>query len=102
MKKLTLVPAILSFVAFPALAAPEFSEVDADQDGVLSITEAQDALSDLLIVDANMDGLLNAAEIESAVPGLALNALEPETATIGEYEYELIVQAMEAGMEEQS
>lgn len=105
MKKLTFVPAILTFASIAAMAptafaaAAAFSEVDIDGDGVLGITEAQTAFPDLLIVDANMDELLNAAEIQSAVPGLELNALEPETATLGEAEYQQIVETLELDVE---
>jgi hypothetical protein len=95
---LKLTPLLLAFMALPVLAeAPaEFSEVDADADGILSTAEAKEALPDLAITDMNGDGLVNPAEVEAAVPGLMLSTAEDKaTAYVTEAEYQLIVAAIE-------
>lgn len=76
----------------------DFTTADTDQDGVLSIEEAQSALPNLSISDANGDGLLNKSEVEAAVPGLAFSGddAEKESSLIGQSEYEMIVETMDA------
>lgn len=86
-------------VAANAQDAPEFSQADQDQDGVLSIAEAQEALPDLQITDDNGDGVVNHAEAQKTVEGLQLSqqgAAEQESAPVGMIEYRMIVQAMQS------
>ncbi len=60
----TLALAALSGAAFAA--APEFTAVDANQDGMISAEEGQAAGMDITGADANQDGSLDAAEYEAA------------------------------------
>ena|SRR5690554_2323892 len=104
-RNLKLTSILLALLSYPALAEMhEFSDVDADGDGALSITEATDSLSDLAIIDTNGDGMVNPAEVEAVVPGLMLVTSEDkENGVITEAEYQLIVAAVEAnGSESES
>lgn len=97
MKKLILLT-ILGATAMAVQAeTPEFSEADANSDGVLSATEASEALPEILVVDMNSDGLFNPAEAEVAIPGLMLatEGQSKESGIIGPAEYEVIVKVLE-------
>jgi len=101
MKQFLSLPALLALTLVPAYAqeAPDFGSADTDRDGMLSVQEAQVAFPDLIIVDSNGDGMLNQDEVEAAVPGLTFSpdgAPAEEGATVGEAEYQRIVQAVEA------
>lgn len=78
----------------------EFTEVDKDGDGYLSIAEAGEALPEVDITDTDGDGLLSKSEVESALPGVSFEqggeAEAGEEPYIGEEEYDQIVQTMEA------
>ena len=107
MKKRFLFIALTSFSTLAFAGTAEFSEVDTNADGVLSTSEAKEALPEILIVDNNNDGMLNPAEAEVAVPGLMLTTSEEdkETALIGKEEYDSIVKVLselEAGAEDNS
>src|SRR5690606_27505052 len=98
-RNLKLAPALLAFLAWPALAEvpTDFSEVDADADGVLSITEAEEALPEVAIPDMNGDGMVNPAEAEAAIEGLMLVTTEDKsTGYVTESEYQLIVSAVQS------
>lgn len=97
-RNLKLTSILLALMSYPALAEMhDFSEIDADADGALSITEASDSLPDLAIVDTNGDGMVNPAEVEAVVPGLMLVTSEDKAnGIITEAEYQLIVAAVEA------
>lgn len=80
--------------------AQDFSTVDKDGDGELSIEEAQEALPDLVIVDINNDGVLNRSEAENAIPGLSFDEGEDEDAeaddkAVDEEDFLAIVDQME-------
>lgn len=97
-RNLKLAPALLAFLAWPVLAEvpTEFSEVDSDGDGALSISEAETALADVSIEDVNGDGMLNPAEAEAAIEGLTIYTTEDKaTGLITEAEYQLIVAALQ-------
>lgn len=89
---------ILAFAAVFAVAdvQEDFSKVDKDKDGVLSIDEAKSAFSELKVEDTNKDGLLNQAEIQQLIPGLRFspNPQNAVNAPIGVAEYRLILQGM--------
>lgn len=98
-RNLKLAPALLALLAWPALAEvpTDFSEVDADADGVLSISEAEEALADVSIPDMNGDGMVNPAEAEAAIEGLMIVTTEDKsTGYVTEAEYQLIVSAVQA------
>lgn len=98
-RNLKLAPALLAFLAWPALAEvpAEFSEVDSNGDGALSISEAETALADVSIEDMNGDGMLNPAEAEAAIEGLTIYTTEDKaTGLVTEAEYQLIVSAVQA------
>lgn len=98
-RNLKLAPALLALLAWPALAEvpTDFSEVDADADGVLSITEAEEALPEVAIPDMNGDGMVNPAEAEAAIEGLTLVTTEDKsTGYVTASEYQLIVSAVQS------
>ena len=75
----------------------DFSQVDKDQDGVLSTQEARDALPEaIVIVDTNNDGMLNRDEAQQALPEVGFTG-EPanQNEAIGEEDYLLIIQEVE-------
>jgi hypothetical protein len=96
MKKPIMVLLLSAAAATACAESQEFSEVDANQDGALSTTEAQQALPEIAIVDTNSDGMLNQAEAEAALPELVLSgeAETKEAGLIGEAEYQMIVQVL--------
>ena len=83
----------------------DFSAVDKDADGELSIDEAKEAFpAELLVIDSNNDGKLNQSEVESLVPGLMFSedgSPADQGATVGAEEYERIVQALRGNAERQ-
>lgn len=97
MKKINLLPILLAFSipAFAADAVP-FADVDQNQDGILNISEAQDALPEVEIIDTNDDGIVSKAEAETAVPGLRLSpqGQGDGSSPVGAVEYQMIVQAI--------
>lgn len=98
-RNLKLTPALLAFLAWPALAEvpADFSEVDTDADGVLSISEAEQALPEVAIPDMNGDGMVNPLEAEAAIEGLTIVTTEDKaTGHVTEAEYQLIVSAVQA------
>jgi len=97
-RNLKLAPALLAFLAWPVLAEvpTEFSDVDSNGDGALSISEAETALADVSFEDMNGDGMLNPAEAEAAIEGLTIYTTEDKsTGLITEAEYQLIVAALQ-------
>jgi hypothetical protein len=85
---------ILTFTSSIAFAQeeasiPEFTAVDKDKDGVLSIAEARLLFPSLTITDIEMDGLLSRREAELALPGLANSNdnHEDDTKLVGAAEY---------------
>lgn len=75
-------------------AIPEFSSIDKDSDGVLSIKEAQLLFPSLTINDIEADGLLSKKEAEFALPGLVYSNdnHEDDTKLVGPDEYVLMAE----------
>lgn len=73
---------------------PDFAAVDKDNDGFLSITEAQLLFPSLAITDVEMDGLLSKKEAELALPGLVYSNdnHEDDTKLVGPEEYALMAE----------
>ena len=97
MKNVYLISALLSVAASAAVAQTlEFSAVDTDQNGVLSVTEIQAALPQLMIVDSNNDNIVSEEEAVAAVKGLVLpqETEGDDNATIGEADFGLLVAAL--------
>jgi Ca2+-binding EF-hand superfamily protein len=67
-KKILVALSLAALAGAPAFAAT-FDEVDADQDGMISVEEADAAGIDLTTADANQDGSLDAAEFDAAMGG---------------------------------
>lgn len=99
MKKLFYVQLLALFASAQVVAEPaEFTKADADKDGILSISEAKEALPDLVIVDVNDDGLFNLEEAAMSIPELdatvkASSELNPE-GLVGQSEYQQILQVL--------
>lgn len=85
-----------STMAF-AQGAPEFSEADKNQDGVLNKQEADQALPALGIADSNQDGVISKSDVKKVLPDIEF-AGDDESA-VGETEYHQIVQVLEELME---
>ena len=66
MSKKTLAALALITFSGAALAAPAFTDVDADQDGKISAEEAAAAGMDMNAADANQDGSVDEAEFKAA------------------------------------
>lgn len=86
-----------STLAFAQSETPEFSEVDANADGVLNKEEADQALPALGLSDSNQDGVISKADVKKVLPDVQFEG-DAESA-IGQSEYEQIVQVMEALMD---
>jgi hypothetical protein len=73
---------------------PEFSAIDKDKDGALSIMEARLLFPSLTITDVEMDGLLSKNEAELALPGLVYSNdnHEDDTKLVGPDEYTLMAE----------
>jgi len=73
---------------------PEFSAIDKDKDGALSIMEARLLFPSLMITDVEMDGLLSKKEAELALPGLVYSNdnHEDDTSLVGPEEYTLMAE----------
>jgi hypothetical protein len=73
---------------------PDFSVIDKDKDGALSIMEAQLLFPSLTITDVEMDGLLSKKEAELALPGLVYSNdnHEDDTKLVGPEEYTLMAE----------
>jgi hypothetical protein len=107
MKRVVSIPALLALstiglaaigLTSGALAqAPEFSEVDANDDGALSILEFQAVVPSVAVTDTNGDGMVNQGEIEAALPELAFvdNGYQGGAAPVGESEYDHIIEVLE-------
>ena len=72
MKNLILFSAVTVFSGLIMAQEIEFSSIDADSNGVLSVEEASAALPAVTFTDTNGDGVLSEAEAEDAVEGLSL------------------------------
>lgn len=97
MKNVYLISALLSVAASAAVAQTiEFSAVDTDQNGVLSVSEIHAALPQLMIVDANEDNIVSEEEAVAAVAGLVLpqETEGEDNATVGEADFGLLVAAL--------
>lgn len=68
---------------------PRFADVDTNADGVLSISEAQDALP-VIIRDLNSDGVVNRNEVVAVMPEIEFEA--DDVTEVGASDYELIVE----------
>ena len=68
---------------------PRFADVDTNADGVLSISEAQDALP-VIIRDLNSDGVVNRNEVAAVMPDIEFDADDVEE--VGSSDYETIVE----------
>lgn len=81
-------------VAQEKATVPEFSTIDKDGDGVLSIKEAQLLFPSLTINDTEADGLLSKKEAELALPGLVYSNdnHEDDTKLVGPDEYVLMAE----------
>jgi hypothetical protein len=73
---------------------PEFSAVDKDNDGILSIAEARLLFPSLTITDVEMDGLLSRKEAKLALPLLVYtnDNHEDDTQLVGAAEYLLMAE----------
>lgn len=103
-----IVPAIFTFAAGFALAADEykkFDEVDANKDGLLSVSEARTALPDLQITSgtsagaasstaASGDAMLTRDAVKRALPEISFEGGD-ERGPITEEEYDMIVEELE-------
>jgi hypothetical protein len=89
---LTLTSAIVFAQEKPVI--PEFSAIDKDKDGALSIMEARLLFPSLTITDVEMDGLLSKKEAELAMPGLVYSNdnHEDDTKLVGPEEYTLMAE----------
>src|SRR5690554_6937923 len=102
MKQFFSLPALLALTLAPAAyaqEAPDFAAADMDGDGYLSVEEAQTAFPGLAITDIDGDGMLSQSEVEAVLPGLTFSpdgSPAQEGAMVGEAEYQLLVQAVEA------
>ena len=99
MKILTIQLCAVSIISAASFAQdkpviPEFSVIDKDKDGALSIMEAQLLFPSLTITDVEMDGLLSKNEAELALPGLVYTNDNHEDATklVGPEEYTLMAE----------
>lgn len=97
--KIFLVPALLAMSAATTLAQsdtvpapPEalendrqaaWRDLDRDMDGQLNMTEAAQALPQLIIIDLDNDGLVSRAEVEDALPGIAWEAQQDDPSDSG-------------------
>lgn len=68
---------------------PRFADVDTNADGVLSISEAQEALP-VIIRDLNSDGVVNRNEVAAVMPDIDFDA--DDVAEVGASDYETIVE----------
>ena len=58
-----------NYYAFNEHEVKEFTEIDKNADGLVSIQEARDGLpGDIVVFDTNEDGLLNRDEVRTAMP----------------------------------
>lgn len=97
MKNVFIISALLSVAATAAVAQTvEFSAVDTDQNGVLSVSEIHAALPQVMIVDANSDNIVSEEEAVAAVKGLVLpqEAEGDDNSTISEADFGLLVAAL--------
>lgn len=91
----------LSILALAATAAcaesPQFSSVDANDDGALSLTEFQSVMPTVAITDVNGDGMVNQGELEAVIPELAFvdHGFQGGAALVGEEEYDHIIEVLE-------
>lgn len=67
---------------------PRFADVDTNADGVLSITEAQDALP-VTIRDLNSDGVVNRNEVAAVMPETGFEA--DDVTEVGASDYQIII-----------
>lgn len=95
-----LIPVFSFSLLFAASAGADpvadFSMADKNQDGVLGMEEAREALPETQITDVNGDGIVSKAEAENSIPGLTLTSESAADAEspVGSAEYLLIVQAI--------
>ncbi|HWK54510.1 MAG TPA: hypothetical protein VNR18_09075 [Hyphomicrobiales bacterium] len=94
--RLSLVSLALAATGALAQTALEFSKVDRNGDGVLSLAEFQSALPTLVVSDTNGDGMLSQSEVERALPTLnfSANGFQGGEAFIGRGEFALLLNAL--------
>lgn len=83
--------------AFAQSETPEFSEVDANADGILNTEEADQALPALGLTDSNQDGVISKGDVKKVLPDVQFEG--DDESAVGQSEYEQIVQVMEALMD---
>lgn len=90
-----LFPAALTLASGIAFAQeiPSFSDADTDGNGVLSHTEARDALPGVRLSDQNGDGVVNRNEVVQALPDAPFD--DDDEGEVGSSEYDAIVRTLE-------